>query len=372
MKTFFKLCAFLFVLLALNCLILSDASAGFKITYDEKSLELYGRIQPRYEWKEVDDPADEKAHTGHDFYIRRTRIGFKAKYNDQISGKLEWKLDNYLQESKDPETKLENAFVSFDYFNEKCLVEFGLQNSVFSREGQLSDSKLLFDDRSIIVNKLASEDLADNATGLYLKGKLAQKHLEYGLGLYEGGDGGGDSSTEGDRSDSPLYAFGVVYHIFDPESRQGSHVGDGNTYLTTGAYYTCQDRENLADTETISAYGADVFAQFGAATLSAGYFLFRKDFDVAADRKNDGFYVEGAYLIPLAERGDLEFAARYQSYTPDDDFTGPDEKQSTVGINYYIKKHDIKVQGSYNINEKDEEHAYDPGDNFVLQIQLAW
>ena len=372
MKPFLKCCPFLFIFFLVNCLTLSNADAGFKISYDDKSLEIYGRIQPRYEWKEVDNSADEKEHTGHDFYLRRTRIGFKLKYNDEIGGKLEYKLDNYLQESKDPEAKLENAFVSFDYFDDKCLVEFGLQNSVFSREGQLSDSKRLFDDRSIIVNNLASEDLADNATGIYLKGKLAGKHLEYGLGLYEGGDGGGDSSAEGDRTDSLLYAFGIVYHIFDPESMQGSHVGDGNTYLTVGAYYTGQDRKNLEDEETISAYGGDVFAQFGTATLSAGYFVFEKDFDAAADRKNDGFYVEGAYLIPLSEWGDLEFAARYQSYSPDDDFTDPDKKQTSIGVNYYIKKHDVKIQGTYNINEKDDNHDYDPGDNFVLQCQLAW
>jgi hypothetical protein len=252
------------------------------------------------------------------------------------------------------------------------VIEFGLQNSVFSREGQLSDSKLLFDDRSIIINQLASEDLADNATGLHLKGKLAGKHLEYGLGLYEGGDGGGDSSTEGNESDSPLYACGLVCHIFDPESMQGSHVGDGKTYLTAGAYYTGQDRKNIDDEEAISAYGADVFGQFGTATFSAGYFVCRKDVDVAVDGENDGFYVEGAYLIPLTDWGDLEFAARYQSYTPDKDFSDPDQKQTSIGVNYYIKKHDVKVQGTFNINEKDDDHDYDPGNNFVLQSQLSW
>ncbi len=282
-------------------------------------------------------------------------------------------MDNYLQESKDPETKLENAFVGFNYFDSKFLVEFGLQNSVFSREGQLSDSKLLFDDRSIIVNRLSSEGIADNATGLHLKGRLAGNHLEYGIGLYEGGDGDGDSSTEGEARDDLLYAFGIAYHIFDPEiSMQGSHVGDGNTYLTVGAYYAGQDRENLTDTEAFSAYGADVFGQFGTITLSAGYFVFRKEFDVAADRENDGYYVQGAYLIPLADRGDLEFAARYQSYTPDNGFTDPDQKQTSIGVNYYIKKHDVKVQAVYNINHEDDDRDYDPGDNFVLQLQFAW
>jgi hypothetical protein len=281
--------------------------------------------------------------------------------------------------------------VSFDQFDSKFLVEFGLQNSVFSREGQLSDSKLLFDNRSIIVDELASQGLADNATGLYLKGKLAEKHLEYGIGIYEGGDGNGistteiddndndtqdvlitkDSSKEGDKKDSLLYAIGIVYHVFDPESMAGSHVGDGKKYLTIGAYYTAQNREFVTASETydISAYGADIFGQLGTTTFSAGYFDFEKDYDTVTDSENDGFYVEGAYLIPLSGGKDVEFAARYQSYTPDG---GPDKKQTSIGVNYYIKKHDAKVQATYNINEDDSEHSYYPGDTFVVQLQYAW
>ncbi|RLI33684.1 hypothetical protein DRO66_09840, partial [Candidatus Bathyarchaeota archaeon] len=343
MKRLIKLCVM--IAIASVYFAVPDAFAGFKISDGDKTLELYGRIQPRFEWKEVDNSSDAQKHSGSDFYIRRTRVGFKVKLANEIKGKLEWKLDNYLQETKTPETKLENAFVSFDYYNSKFIPEFGLQNSVFSREGQLSDSKFMFDNRSIIVNKLQGEGLADNATGLHLKGKLLKKHLEYGVGFYEGGDGGGDDSKEGDRSDSLLYALGVVYHIFEPESRMGSHVGDGKKYLTVGTYYTAQDRKSVADTEAIAAYGADVFGQFGTATFSGGYYAFEKDFDIAADRDNDGFYVEGAYLIPVFTDKYLEFAARYQSYKPDEAFTDPEEKQTSIGVNYYIKKHNVKVQG---------------------------
>jgi hypothetical protein len=89
--------------------------------------------------------------------------------------------------------------------------------------------------------------------------------------------------------------------------------------------------------------------------------------------------MEGAYLIPLSGGKDLEFAARYQSYTPDETIVdpgdadyGPDKKQTSIGVNYYIKKHNTKVQATYNINEDDEDHADYPGDTFVVQLQLAW
>jgi hypothetical protein len=374
MKDLLKVGGFCISVVVFVISIFSEVNAGIKIyEKDDVSLKLYGRMQPRFEWKEKDNYPDE-INKGNDFYIRRTRLGVKAKLTENIKGKLEWKLDNYLQEGKEEQeihVKLENAIVSFDYLDSQFIVEFGLQNSVFSREGQLSDSKFLFTDRSKIINKIQKEGLADNATGLYLKGKLMDKHLEYGLGVYEGGDG---TSKEGIESDKFQYAAGLVYHIFDPEKMAGSHIGDGKTYLTVGAYYATQS-ELTADTDTydISAYGADVFAQFDTITFSSGYFVYKKDFEIQESQKNDGYYIEGAYLLPQKVGiGELELAARYQAYTPDSTANTYDERQTSLGINYYIKKHSIKVQTTYNINEEDKDYNYDPGNNLVTQLQFAW
>nr|NIO21022.1 hypothetical protein [Candidatus Aenigmarchaeota archaeon] len=71
----YYLCVYIIsVVIALS---VSDAYAGLKIyEKDEVSLELYGRIQPRFEWKEKDDSTD--TDSGKDFYIRRTRLGVQA------------------------------------------------------------------------------------------------------------------------------------------------------------------------------------------------------------------------------------------------------------------------------------------------------
>lgn len=375
MKSLIKLSVVSIIAMSIVLSAFSIVNAGIKVyEKDEVSLEIYGRIQPRFEWKEKDDDTvDSTTHDSYDFYIRRTRMGIKTTLTKNISGKLEWKLDNYLQEPKtrDVKVKLENAYAVFDYFDSRFIIEFGLQNSVFSREGQLSDSRFLLENRSTIINKIQKEGLADNATGLYIKGKLMEKHLEYGLGIYEGGD---VTSTEGTEDDKLQYAVGLVYHIFDLESRAGSHIGDGKTYLTVGAYYATQaDRTVATDTLDISSYGADVFGQCKTFTLSGGYFVIDKDFDDTEDLSNDGYYIEGAYLVPKKIGiGELEFAARYQAYTPDSETNAPDEKQTSLGVNYYIKKHNIKVQTTYNINEEDTEHNYDPGNNMVIQLQFAW
>jgi hypothetical protein len=373
MKIFSRFLTVSTIVALLAISVFSDVNAGIKIyEKDDISLEIYGRIQPRFEWKEVDnDTSTGATHSSNDFYIRRTRFGINAANTKNIKGKLEWKYDNYMQEGSTSTLKLENAYAAFDYFDSQFIIEFGLDNSVFSREGQLSDSKFLFDDRSKIINKIQSEGLADNATGLHLKGKLIDKHLEYGLGIYEGGD---VTSTEGTRDDQLQYAAGVTYHIFEPESMAGSHIGDGKQYLTVGTYVASQAHRTTGTTSwDVMTYGADVFSQFSTFTFSGGYFVVGKDFNNNMDYSNKGFYVESAYLLPQKVGvGEMEFAARYQEYLPATEANAADEKQTSLGVNYYIKKHDVKVQTTYNINKKDAAHNYDPGDNLVVQLQFAW
>ncbi len=380
---------------------ISNADASITV-YDKDgvSLKLSGRIQPTFEWREKDDQTAEDSHDSYDFYIRRTRLQTEITYANlpfPIYGKIELKLDNYLQEDskgiqRDPKVKLENAFVRFDPYQGMFRIEFGLENSVFSREGELSDSKSLFIERSIVIDKLAGDALADNNTGLHLKGSLIDKHLWYGVGVYEGDTDNSGSDKEDIDNDKLQYALGIAYHILEVESdMQGSHVGDGKNYLTVGAYYEIQDDRNKKDSPTggpwdDQAYGFDIFGQLGDQTIpgaltgSAGYFMVNREFDADTDKDDedrDGWYAEIAYLMPgKVGPGELEFAVRYQEYTPDND---ADQKQTTLGVNYYIKKHDIKILANYNINNDDEKTTvndgikkYDPGNTAALRVQLMF
>jgi len=380
---------------------ISDALAGITV-YDKDgvALKLSGRIQPTFEWREKDNQTVEDSHQSYDFYVRRTRLQTEVTYSNlpfPVYGKLEWKLDNYLQEDsagiqKDAKVKLENAFVRFDPYQGMFRIEFGLENSVFSRQGEESDSKNLFIDRSIIIDKLAGEALADNNTGLHLKGKLVDKHLRYGIGIYEGSSDSSGTDNEDIESDKLQYAFGLVYDILDVESdMQGSHVGDGKNYLTVGAYYEMQDDRNKKEAPSSGpwndhAYGFDVFSQLGDQTIpgaltgAAGYFILKREFDSSTgkdDEDRDGWYAQLAYLLPgMVGPGELEFAARYQEYTPDND---ANQKQTTLAANYYIKKHYVKVMANYNINNDSEKTTvndgfkrYDPGNTAALRVQLMF
>lgn len=355
-----------------------DLYAGVQLYEKEDfSLEISGRIQPRFQW--INDDKNNRNDV-YDFFVRRTRLSFIAKYMEVISGKLEWKIDNIERfEADDPSAKAENAFVRFDFFNQQLIFDLGLTDGVFSREGRLSDSVILFTEESLIQNALKSFELADNATGLHITGKLMERHLDYGVGIYDGLDDNGNSD------DDLAYQLALVYHIFDvEESRQGSHIGDGKTYLTVGTYYGIQtDVLDNSDEFDANAYGFDVFSQFGTqfvpgtVTVSAGYFVIDEDFDNKSNADNDGYYIEGAYLLPEKVgrgkmQGNLEFAMRYGEYDPDRSSTTftQEQEQLSLGINYYIIKHNVKVQATYNINDSDSSASND-NDDFTVQVQLA-
>jgi len=388
------------IALLISLMAISDAHAGITV-YDKDgvALKFSGRIQPTFEWREKDNQTMEDSHQSYDFFVRRARLQTEVTYTNlpfPVYGKMEWKLDNYLQEDsagmqKDAKVKLENAFVRFDPYQGMFRIEFGLENSVFSRQGEESDSKSLFIDRSMIVDKLAGEALADNNTGLHLKGSLVDKHLRYGVGIYEGSSDSSGTDNEDIESDKLQYAFGLVYDILDVESdMQGSHVGDGKNYLTVGAYYEWQNDRNKKDAPLggpwdDTAYGFDIFSQLGDQTIpgaltgAAGYFILKREFDSTGmeDEDRDGWYVQMAYLLPgMVGPGELEFAARYQEYTPDND---ADHKQTTLGANYYIKKHNVKVMADYNFNNDSEKTTvnnglikYDPGNTAALRVQLMF
>jgi phosphate-selective porin len=356
----------------------SDLIAGLKVyEKDDVSLEISGRIQTRFQW--INDGKNNSDDV-YDFYLRRTRFGFAAKYRETISGKLQWKLDNLEKFGEDePILKAKMAFVRFDFFNQKLMFDLGLNEGVFSRESRLPDPKHLFTEFSLIQRALNSFELAGDTSGVHITGKLMDRHLEYGVGVYDGID------NEGDSDDDLAYQLALVYHVLDVESsKQGSHIGDGKTYLTVGAYYGIQNdvAEDL-DLFDAHAYGLDVFVQVGdqpvpgTFTASGGYFIIKEEFNNKGDFDNDGYYIEGAYLMPRKIgsgklRGNLEFAVRYGEYNPEEGSNTFDDEQDrlSLGLNYYIIKHNVKVQAVYNINDSDRDESKDK-DDFTVQVQFA-
>jgi hypothetical protein len=117
---------------------------------------------------------------------------------------------------------------------------------------------------------------------------------------------------------------------------------------------------------------ANLHARVKGFTFGGEYYSMNAEPAIGADWDADGFYVQAAFqVIPST----LELAARY-SAIESTDATAPanarfDQSETQVGLNYYFKKHNAKLQADYTLVSNDLQDNRD--DNiFRLQAQVIF
>ena len=61
-----------------------------------------------------------------------------------------------------------------------------------------------------------------------------------------------------------------------------------------------------------------------------------------------------------------ELAARYQILDPNDEVFGDQQRWTTIGLNRYYWKHNLKIQMEYTFRDEQEDEV----DNDLVQVQL--
>jgi hypothetical protein len=85
------------------------------------------------------------------------------------------------------------------------------------------------------------------------------------------------------------------------------------------------------------------------------------------DFVSDGWFVQGGYYF---YDYCWELAARYQVLDPDLDDSGDQQRWTTIGLNRYYWKHNLKIQMEYAFVQEQDD---DEGDNLVqVQLQLDY
>ena len=103
-------------------------------------------------------------------------------------------------------------------------------------------------------------------------------------------------------------------------------------------------------------------------TFQAEYAWFDRDFDDAGEMTTVGWYAQAGYLLPgEIGPGRLEIAGRIEELDPDDDASDDSVRGYSIGLNYYLVGHNLKIQTDLTFLDPDE------GDNeqvFHIQLQL--
>lgn len=323
------------------------------------------RIQPRY--------VLDNSNNNNDFFLARFRLKSSGEIFDFAKYGTELKFDGDGKFETLVEGEVENAWLDFTVWPEQTYFRVGLYDVPFSRDALTSDSKLLFMDRSLVKSALTELGFADNGIGLMFHGRPDCGRFEYAVGIFDSvefEDDGDDGNGPTRDSDELMPIGRVVWHLLDPATPPdgyadyyGSYLGQGQR-LDIGANAAYLQEASIDDDEfSVYAWGVDLFFNRGPYTLQAEYDWFMQDsVGGIPDVRGDGWYVQAGYFFNCC----WELAGRYQLLDPDHDVFGDQLRWTSVGLNYYIWKHNLKIQTDYTF--KDEQGA-DVADN-VLQVQL--
>jgi phosphate-selective porin len=319
------------------------------------------RIQPRYIYDDLND--------NNDFLIQRFRLKAGGDIFDWITYYTELKIDGTSRFGVDPKAAMENAWMDFELADEETYLRFGLYDIPFSRDALTSDSKLLFMDRSLIKDSLTGIGFADNTVGLMLHGRPFDGRYEYAFGIFDNVVFERIGAAGLSETDHLMPAGRIAVNLLDPATPpggygdyKGSYLGKGQR-LAVGANAVNLNeitRDGGATYFDATAWGVDVFYNYLRFVFQAEYDWFILD-GPPDNVRGDGWYAQAGYMLTNC----WEAAVRHQQLDPDD-LVGDDQlRWTSIGLNYYLWDHNVKIQTDYTFKDETDRVA-----NNVFQVQL--
>ncbi len=204
---------------------------------------------------------------------------------------------------------------------------------------------------------------AGRDNGVAVWGQFGGGKFKYQLGVFEGCSSGKNSCSLADTpdpvraysSDTPLFAGRLVYNFFDPEPgyyNSSTYYGT-KKILAVGGTIMHQAKATGDDIiwGDFTGWSIDVLFEWpvmegGAVTFEGAYYDYDTDGLVSTLMEGQGFYIQGAFLIPgKVGFGQFQPVIRYQDMDRDDGF--PDSKKWDGGFNYIIDGHNARASVTY-------------------------
>lgn len=340
----------------------SFAQGATVVIGKEGEFKLGMRMQFKYAYKEPDNSSD--------FMIRRTRLKAEGSIFSGTKFKLEYKVDDVGQEGKNPQLKAEDVSFFINGIHPNVNIRIGLFDAPFSRDALTSDSKLLFMDRSDLFEGYKSEGLADNVIGASFYGYVGDR-VEYHGGFFD--------SEKWDKESKQIMPMGrLVVHLLDLEKGEykASYPGGDKNHLNAGVSFGRLDRIKIGnETYDVQAVEADIFLYLSSGFSFQGEYgrIKRSGLEFglpggAPDMNSGGWFAQSGYILPSdVGKGKLEFAYRFQEYNILIDFPDAAVKKHSVGINYYLLEHNMKIQSDYT---RTSGKNFDSMNAYQVQLQV--
>lgn len=341
-----------------SCVLALMASAAFgqekgSVTVlaadGEASLSLGGLLQVQFENGDRGDsrfPA-----TGEDrFYLRRARMNATGTFAEQLDFRVEFDLAGTLGSTNGLRAQMTDGYVNWNHYA-GAQIRAGQFKTPFGFEQLYPDPRLLTMERSLANDRLT----LNRQLGAQLWGDLLDKHVSYAVGVFNG-NGVNNSANDNGKF---LWAARLSATPW-----KGELFGGPASWAIGGNYFESEDTAlslldlNLDSTPTTAdkdglftgkrhGYGFDSQLETGPFSLWVEYLdnhLEPTDAKPFAEFDADGWYVQaGVFLMPKK----LQAVAKYETFDPSRRLSNDDTSTVTLGLNYYIKGNNLKLQLDY-------------------------
>jgi phosphate-selective porin OprO and OprP len=369
-------------------LVAGADAAGVTVYKDgEKYVKMGGRIQIQYYYEDPDsgDSEDEV-----DF--RRLRPYIEGSIHKNWKGKFQWDMGGA---TGDNEIAIKDAYMQYKGVK-NMKITIGNANFPFSRELLTSSKKQQLVERTFVGDH--NYGTPDRSIGLHITGNNGDKKLTYGVS-------GTSASIDPDAKkldfDTPVnrssdfnegWLFGgrVDFHPFghlkmsqgDFKGKTKATIGisafvwdndDDNNTRTTGGV---SDSSSKPDVDSVTGFEVSAAFRCSGFSVDAQYNLFNAETIDSSftggiyengETDLENFAIEGGYMVVPKK---LEVVAGYQAQ--DADGYSEEWTRTSFGLNYFIEKHDIKIQGCYRIGKDKDGVDGNDLDEIFIQAQYVF
>lgn len=247
----------------------------------------------------------------------------------------------------------------------------------FSRQELTSSGNQQFVNRAEINKEVQGRDV-----GFMVGDYSGKKMFEYAVGAFNGTKTANKNDNTGFLlagrvAVNPFGEFKYSESNLEGESMRllvGANV-QTNELTTSGSNKKLEFSDDSDDVDTdTTKVGVDLAAKFlDNASIFAEYIQAKSKPEGGEEITAKGYYVQGGYFVLPPH---FEITARYEQYDPNDSVDNTsDITWTTVGLNYFFKKHDWKIQANYVIKDEEEDPASGEkkdDDTFLLQLQVKF
>jgi phosphate-selective porin OprO/OprP len=236
---------------------------------------------------------------------------------------------------------LEDAALTWDISKKGAFeVKVGQYKVPFGRQESTSSERLQFVDRDI----LSGEFTHSRDVGITLQGLVLGKKLNYRAGIF---NGNGRNKPINDNSKYQYDAL-VTYSPWGADVySEGDFESKDHPLLSIGAEFEDNDQSYSTNANNLSWTtfgGVAVFKYRGFSLFAEIFDRKRTPQDQSPSFHSNGWHTQVGYFLV---RDKLELAFRYASWDPTDQVAGNDQTETGGGVNYFILKHDLKVQADF-------------------------